>query len=295
MIPTRPTEVRAWLQAQGFSPTKSLGQNFLIDANICDRIVEAAGITPADTVLEVGPGLGTLTERLLDRAAAVVAVEIDARLTELLRARFSARRNLRLIEGDALRVDLGRLLAEGVTLLVANLPYSVGSRVLFALAESPHRPRGMTVTLQREVVERLAAPVGGKAYGLLSVWMQTFYRIRLDRLIPASCFLPPPRVESAVGVLECLPAPRCGEVDLSRYGALLKHAFAHRRKQLGALLRKGPPALRAGPEAFAAAGLSPLARPETLTPEDFGRLLRAMPAPRSGNAPVDHPSPPLDL
>lgn len=275
MNPTHGSAVRAWMLAQGFEPSKSLGQNFLVDANLRDRILDLSGAGPGDHVLEVGPGLGALTGALLDRGSAVTAIEIDQRLADFLREAHSGRPGFTLIHRDALDVDYPALLEGGINRLVANLPYSVGSRILFELAGQARRPLSMTVTVQREVGERLVAPVNHDDYGLLSVWMQTFYRIRVAKILPASCFLPPPRVESAAVQLERLDAPRCGAVAVDRYRALLKHCFEHRRKQLGALLRKAPPGLRLEPEGFAALGLDPRARPETLGPEEFARLAAA--------------------
>lgn len=274
MNPTRASEVRAWMAEHGFEPSKSLGQNFLVDANLRDQIIRVAGVGPEDEVVEIGPGLGALTGALVDRAAKVTAVEIDSRLADELRARFSERRNFTLIHSDALKVDLRTLLAGGTARVVSNLPYSVGSRILFELADGEIRPRSITVAVQREVADRLAAAVDSDDYGLLSVWMQSFYQVKVVRGLPPGCFMPPPRVDSAVVHLERLETPRCGPVDIGRYALVVKKAFEQRRKQLGSVFRKATAPLTLAPETLAAAGIDPMARAETLAPEQWGVLCR---------------------
>jgi 16S rRNA (adenine1518-N6/adenine1519-N6)-dimethyltransferase len=272
MNPTHAGEVRAWMRAQGFEPSKSMGQNFLIDVHQRDFILAAANVTAEDRVLEVGPGLGVLTGPLLDKAARLVAVELDLRLAEHLRAEFSGRRNFELIHGDALRVDLPGLLAGGINRVVSNLPYSVGSRILFELAASESRPDSITVTVQREVADRLAAPIDGDDYGLLSVWMQMFYAVAVVRVVPNGCFLPPPRVESAVVHLQRLARPFCEGVPTQAVARVVKRAFEHRRKQMGTIFRKAPEGQRLEPEQLRTIGIEPSSRPEILGPEDFAKI-----------------------
>ena len=149
-----------------------MGQNFLIDGNIRDMIVKAADIQPNETVLEIGPGLGVLTEALLKQAGHVMAVEKDQRLHDIVQERFADRDNLELLHADALDLDLEARVQSGAIKMVSNLPYSVGTRILMELIGARHRPERMVVTLQRDVADRMTAAHGGKVYGLLSIAAQ---------------------------------------------------------------------------------------------------------------------------
>jgi 16S rRNA (adenine1518-N6/adenine1519-N6)-dimethyltransferase len=263
-----PSSVRALLTQLNFQPSRVLGQNFLIDGNILRILVDAADPTPAETVLEIGPGLGVLTEALLARAGRVIAIEKDARLHAWLTQRFAAEPRLDLRLGDALRADLPALFAGGVNKLAANLPYSVGSRILMDCFMAARGPSRIVVTVQKEVADRLAAAPGGSDYGLLSVWAQVRYHVRLHKVIPRTCFLPAPEVTSAIVTLDRkaedpLPA------ELARgFADLVKRAFSQRRKQLGGLLKN--------PDACVAAGIAPSARPEELAVADWIRLAAAL-------------------
>ncbi|MBN1669563.1 MAG: ribosomal RNA small subunit methyltransferase A [Kiritimatiellae bacterium] len=269
---TRPSDVRALLAQAGISPRKALGQNFLIDANIVDIILAAADIGHGDCVLEIGPGLGVLTERLLATAQRVIAVEKDAALCAQLRARLAGRANIELICADVLRADLPGILAAGVTRVVANLPFSVGSRILVELTRAAARPPRIVVTVQREVAERMAAAPGSKDYGLLSVWVQIAYAVALRKHVSPACFHPRPAVWSTVvilaeppgGVRPCVPAG---------FHALTKAAFSQRRKQLANALGAAPPSVRvsgqAVHDALARLGLDPRARPGDLSPAQW--------------------------
>jgi 16S rRNA (adenine1518-N6/adenine1519-N6)-dimethyltransferase len=192
------TETRAALEQLGLRPSRSLGQSFLVDQNIALLIVSAAGLTLNDTVLEIGPGLGALTELMVERAGRVVAVEKDARLCEFLHGRFGRRRKLQLVHADALAVDLAAFAPFKV---VANLPYAVSTPLLMRLVESPARPRLMVLTVQREVGDRLAARPGTKDYGALTLFTQLYYEARRAHVVAPGCFWPAPEVESAVMVL----------------------------------------------------------------------------------------------
>ena len=273
MIPrgalTRPSAVRGLLDELQFKPSRVLGQNFLIDGNILRIIVDAAGLSPADTVLEVGPGLGVLTDALLEHAGRVIAIEKDARLHTWLARRFADEPRLDLRQGDALRADLPALFAAGATKLVANLPYSVGSRVLMDCFMARPGPARIVATVQKEVADRLAAAPGGGDYGLLSVWAQVRYDVRLHKVIPRTCFLPAPEVTSAIVTLARKAEDPLPAALAPRFGDLVKRAFGQRRKQLGGLLRN--------PEACLAAGISPSARPEELAVDDWLRLAAALP------------------
>jgi 16S rRNA (adenine1518-N6/adenine1519-N6)-dimethyltransferase len=275
---TSPSQVKAWCIDNGFHPNRTLGQNFLIDRNILDGIVEASGVRPGQRVLEIGPGLGVLTEAMLACGTQVTAIEKDSRLAARLAGALGNPPALRVMEADALELDLDTLLAEGFDVCVSNLPYSVGTRILIDLALHPLAPQSFTVLVQTEVAERLAAEPGCAARGQAGVWLQLDYAVTVVRAVKASCFWPRPEVGSSVVRLDrhaCAlgPGERTWFFDLSRY------AFMHRRKQLGAALRKAPePLVRCDAALdllFAAAGVDPLARAEQLTNGQWQALARA--------------------
>ena len=199
---TSPSEVKAWCIGRGFHPNKVLGQNFLIDRNILGSIADAAGDVSGRRVLEVGPGLGVMTEELLKRGAAVTAIEKDPVLAralgEDLGAAYPA---LRLHCADALEVDWDALLAEGFAAFVSNLPYSVGTRILLDLALRRRAPERLVVMVQTEVAERLAAPAGSPARGQAGVWCQLHYDVSILRKVKPVCFWPRPEVDSSVVLL----------------------------------------------------------------------------------------------
>jgi 16S rRNA (adenine1518-N6/adenine1519-N6)-dimethyltransferase len=266
---TRPAEVRAYLRQIGFTPSKSMGQNFLIDAHMRDLILDASGVGPTDRVIEVGPGLGVMTEGLLDRAASVLAIELDARLYNHLREHFSDHPKLTLRNEDATRTDWTAELASGPTRVVSNLPYSVGSRVLYDLAGEHTRPLSITVMVQSDVADRLTAPPASEHYGLLTVRMAWAFEIRRVRNVPGACFLPPPRVGSTVVHFTRREQPLCTLNDPERFERLVKFAFTRRRKQLAKILRDFQ-----GEDT--GSGLDLTRRPETLAPEEWAALANAL-------------------
>ena len=265
-------EVRAWCLARGFHPNRTLGQNFLVDRNILEAIVAETGVGPGSRALEVGPGLGVLTEGLLRRGARVTAVEKDPALAAWLRESLCAEYPgaLTLVEGDALEADWGALLAGGCDAFASNLPYSVGTRILMTLLARPDAPRRLVLLVQREVADRLAAPPGTHARGTASVWAQLDYDVRLARLVRPTCFWPPPEVTSAVVTLTRHGRSALGEPAKATLRALAKHLFTQRRKQLGAVLRKSPEPWRGIDPA--AAGIDPARRAETLTLPEWEAL-----------------------
>lgn len=272
-ILTRPSEVRELLARLEFHPSRVLGQNFLIDRNILDILLDAAGLQPGDTVVEVGPGLGVLTDALLARVAAVTAVEKDRRLAAYLRERFAGKPKLTLIHADILDCDLPALFPRPGMKLVANLPYIIAARLLVELTVLPHPPARIVVTIQREVAGRLAARPASKDYGLLSILLQRHYEIETVKHISPSCFWPPPEVQSAIVRLERRAEPLGGEADETALRDLLRHVFSHRRKTLGRALRDhaGDPL-----PALVAAGIDPRARAEELPPETWAVLVQAL-------------------
>ena len=270
---TRPSEVRALLTQLDFHPSRILGQNFLIDRNILNILLDAAEIQPADAVVEVGPGLGVLTEALLDRATSLTAVEKDNRLAPYLRERFASHPKLTLHHADILDCDFPALFPRAGMKLVANLPYAIAARLLVELTAIPHPPSLIVVTIQREVAERLAAKPGSNDYGLLSILLQRHYAIATIKHISPSCFWPPPEVQSSISKLVRRPEPLGGPADELALRDLLRHAFSRRRKTMARSLRDLVPDPL---PALEAAGIPPTARAEELPPELWPALLRAL-------------------
>lgn len=269
---TAPSEVKALLAQLDFRPSKVLGQNFLIDSNILKILLTTADLRPDDGVIEIGPGLGVLTEGLTRGAGKVVAIEKDRRLAAYLKERFQKTPNLELIETDALEVDLDKYLAAGCNKVAANLPYSVASRLLVNLAEAPHRPEQIVVTIQNEVADRITAKAGADDYGLLSVLLQLRYEISVRKEVSPSCFYPPPEVKSAI-VNMVLRAPAEEPQNYEGFKSLLKLCFSKRRKQILGILRKPYPKSEA---ALAQLKMDPQSRSETLTPQQWVRLSNAL-------------------
>ena len=266
--------MRALLTQLDFHPSRVLGQNFLIDRNILNILLDAAELRPDDAVVEVGPGLGVLTAALLERAAAVTAVEKDNRLAPYLRARFADEPRLTLIHADVLECDLPALFPRPGGKLVANLPYAIAARLLVELTALPHPPATIVVTIQREVADRLAAAPATDDYGLLSILMQRHYAVATVKHVAPSCFWPPPEVHSSIAKLVRRSAPLGGPADELALRDLLRHAFSRRRKTMARSLRD----LVADPlPALAQAGIAPTARAEELPPEAWPALLRALP------------------
>ena len=241
---TSPSQVKSWCIEHDFHPNKVLGQNFLIDQNALKAIVDAGlvGCDPRGTpnVLEVGPGLGVLTEEMLNRGAHVTAIEKDPVLAARLAESLGNPANLTVIPGDALDVIAGRAGAPShaaFDCMVSNLPYQAGTRILLDLVQQ-HTIPSMTVLVQTEVAERLAATEGGKTRGLAGVWAQLDYDVKIVRKVAASCFWPRPEIGSSVVKLT-----RHGRNDgLSQeerklFYRLTKQAFEHRRKQLGSIFK----------------------------------------------------------
>ncbi|HUA65705.1 MAG TPA: 16S rRNA (adenine(1518)-N(6)/adenine(1519)-N(6))-dimethyltransferase RsmA [Alphaproteobacteria bacterium] len=262
--------MRGILAERGIQLTKSLGQNFLHDQNQLKRIVEAAEISQSDKVLEVGPGLGPLTELLLESAGKVVAIEKDARLAGILGERFQNPK-FELFQADALE-----FLKSGAHdwvdwKVVSNLPYSVASPILVELASGARAPLKIVATLQWEVARRLAASPGGADYGVLTLLVQLDYESRDVFKIPASCFFPAPDVDSACVVLNRRKQPLLPENLREHFVRIVKRAFSQRRKMLFKLLKQDWPAEKLE-AAFAQLKISPQDRAEKLGLEQFAKL-----------------------
>ncbi|MGH7539948.1 MAG: 16S rRNA (adenine(1518)-N(6)/adenine(1519)-N(6))-dimethyltransferase RsmA [Gemmatimonadota bacterium] len=254
---------------------RSLSQNFLVDPNLQRKIVEELGAGPADTVLEIGPGYGELSRHLVGRVARLVLVEKDATLAAQLAERWGGRDDVRVHEGDALALDLHDLLAWGRPFrILSNVPYHITSPLLFAfLALRPPAAR-IVVTVQKEVAERIVAPSGSRAYGALSVGVQSVADATLAFPVGRKTFRPVPEVDSAV--VRIVPDPRRVErVDPAALRRVTRALFGRRRKQLQKILRSAPELAAAvrDPDAVCERlGVDPRARPETLEPDVFVRL-----------------------
>jgi 16S rRNA (adenine1518-N6/adenine1519-N6)-dimethyltransferase len=264
------SEIKHILSEREWKLTRSLGQNFLHDGNQLRRIVDAAELHPADKVLEIGPGLGPLTELLAARAGEVLAIEKDRRLFDFLRERFSGAPHVKLIHDDALRY-LKRNREWADWKLAANLPYSVASPILVELAQSPNRPERMVTTLQLEVARRLMAQAGDDDYGVLPLLVQLEYELRGSFKIPAACFFPAPKVDSMCVVLQRRDRPLLAGEQRATFVKIVKRAFSQRRKMMLKLLRQDWAADKlAG--AFAELKIPPQERAEKLGLEQFVKL-----------------------
>ena len=268
-------ELLAELDKLGMRPGRGLGQNFLLDGNLLDAIARIGAPRPGEEILEVGPGFGALTGRLLASGARVTAVEYDRRLAEYLRARFRDAANLRLVEADACRVDYRELFPGKNFRAIANLPYSISSVFIARMLELEDPPEHMFFMLQREMGERLAASPGGREYGALSVRVGFEYRVRIERIVPPEVFYPPPEVESALVEFARHRRYSLNVEQRCRLRGIVNTAFAQRRKQLGKVLG-GAYGREAVLSALECAGISPEIRPDKLTCDDFLRLGMAL-------------------
>ncbi|MBW3618655.1 MAG: 16S rRNA (adenine(1518)-N(6)/adenine(1519)-N(6))-dimethyltransferase RsmA [Actinobacteria bacterium] len=274
--PLTPTDVRRLLQEHGLAPRKSSGQNFVVDPNTVRRIVEASGVGPDDTVLEIGPGLGSLTIPLLAAVRRVVAIEVDAGLVRVLQHLLGDEPGFTLLHADAMRTDLAAAVDGGPATLVANLPYNVATPLVMQALEAGPALVEQYVMVQREVGERWSARVGDPLYSAVSVKVALSADARIDLHVPRAVFHPVPNVDSVMVRIRRRDDAPSPEVR-SRLAALVDTAFAQRRKTLRNTLRTlAPPEQLTA--AFADAGIDPGARAETLTPEDFVRLAAALDA-----------------
>jgi len=263
----RKAELCALFERLGFHPSRKLGQNFLLDMNLLEAMLRDAAPLAGDRILEVGPGAGALTDRLLASGCDLTAVEIDHRLIAWLRERFAGRSNFTLLEGDACKLDYQKIFADSAYRCIANLPYSCASVFLANISEQPNPPREMFVLLQKEMGDRLIATPGTKDYGALSVRLAIRYQISMLRIIPPKVFFPEPEVVSAflkLSLKKELPPPEIIALACKLAGC----AFAQRRKKAARLLQNHCPA-SAIQMAFEKLGLSLDSRAENISPEQY--------------------------
>lgn len=251
-------------------PRKRFGQNFLRDQHVLDRIVAAADLEQNDRILEIGPGQGALTSRLLATGLPVLAVEIDRDLVSDLLDRNDE--NLEVVVGDVLRLDWSDLLQHPPYKMIANLPYNISSQILFKVLDYQHFFCRLVLMFQKEVGERLIADEGSRNYGILSVLIQTWFQIERVVKVPPGAFFPPPKVDSVVLCLTPLEQPRVVLKDAELYRKLVKGAFAQRRKTVRNSLLGSGWQTNVIDWAFSETGIDPARRGETLAIEEFGAL-----------------------
>jgi 16S rRNA (adenine1518-N6/adenine1519-N6)-dimethyltransferase len=276
-----PMNLRDMVRRYGIRLKKGLGQNLLLDDNINRIMVEAAALSREDHVIEVGPGLGALTRRLVREAGMVLAVEIDASFVQCLNDQFGSMENFRLFRGDILNHSVAKLIEEYIPggkryKVVSNLPYYITTPILFHFLECPVNIERLVVMMQAEVGQRLVAPVNTEDYGVLGVAARLYAEVDIVHQVPASCFVPRPKVDSCIVRLRC--RPKAGDNAEARFVMkVVRAAFSQRRKTLRNSLTQtgvfGAPK-EAVLAAMAAAGIDPGRRPQTLTLEEFQLLAR---------------------
>ena len=271
--------MRAVVEKYGLAAKKKLGQHFLVDGHVLEKILKAADVNSNDVVLEVGPGIGGLTQGLAGRAGHVLAVELDKQLIPVLEGQF-ANGNVTVVQGDILRVDLPEILApyKGMNIkVVANLPYYITTPVILYLLESGLPIKSITVMIQKEVAQRMAAQPGTKDYGSLTLAVQYYANVTIAAYVPVNCFMPRPAVDSAVAHLQILDSPRV-DVDKEILFKMIHAAFNHRRKTLVNTLDSA--GFGDGKEGLAktleSCGLNPQVRGEALSIFQFAELAKIL-------------------
>ncbi|MDW3900927.1 16S rRNA (adenine(1518)-N(6)/adenine(1519)-N(6))-dimethyltransferase RsmA [Staphylococcus saprophyticus] len=276
-----PTRTKALLNQYGFNFKKSLGQNFLIDVNIIHNIIDASDIDEQTGIIEVGPGMGSLTEQLAKSAKKVMAFEIDQRLIPVLKDTMRPYDNVTVINEDILKADIAHYITEHLTdcekiMVVANLPYYITTPILLNLMQQKLPIDGYVVMMQKEVGERLNAQVGTKAYGSLSIVAQYYTETSKVLTVPKSVFLPPPNVDSIVVKLMKRPTPIVDIDDENKFFKMTKAAFSQRRKTINnnyqSLFVNGKVNKEKILEWLEAAGINPRRRGETLSIKEFANL-----------------------
>jgi 16S rRNA (adenine1518-N6/adenine1519-N6)-dimethyltransferase len=267
-----PLSIPHLLKSAGLRPDKSLGQNFLVDEHHLARIVEASGVQPGDEVLEVGAGLGSLTRLLAASARRVVAVELDRALLPLLRQVLAGVENVEVVQGDILQIEVFQHFQSPGFLVIANIPYYLTSNLIRHLLEAEPRPARLALTIQREVAERACAKPPDLS--LLALSVQLYGAPRIAHHIPAGAFYPAPKVDSALLVVDLYAEPRLPAAKIKNFFKVAKTAFSQKRKTLANSLASLPDLDKSTAIAkLEAAGIDPRRRPQTLSLEEWGKLL----------------------
>lgn len=280
-----PKRTKEIIAKHGFSFKKSLGQNFLIDGNILTRIVDAAGLSKEKGALEIGPGIGALTQRLANQAGKVTAIEIDNRLIPILADILEEEKHVQVVHGDVLKIDLKELFAtqfsdvEKVS-VVANLPYYVTTPILMKLLEEKLPLEHIVVMIQKEVAQRMAAKPGGKEYGSLSVAVQYYCTTEIVCMVPHTVFIPQPNVDSAVIKLTVREKPAVEVEDEAFFFRVVQSAFTQRRKTLinNLMTITGKDRRAELTELLQSIEIDPVRRGETLSLEEYAKLSTALQA-----------------
>jgi 16S rRNA (adenine1518-N6/adenine1519-N6)-dimethyltransferase len=268
-----PLDIPALLRQYDLHPRKGLGQNFLQDNHALQKIVYAAELGPAEVVLEIGPGLGSLTRFLALSARSVTAVELDRKLFPALESVLASYKNVRLVEGDILKLNPGELMETQSYIVVANIPYYITSVVIRHLLEADVRPSRLVLTMQKEVAERICASAGRMS--LLALSVQVYGKPVIGTTIPAEAFYPPPKVDSAVLCIEVYTQPIIPADKLDRFFILIKAGFSQKRKTLRNALSGGLRITQVeSEELLCAAGIDPQRRAESLDLEEWGNLVK---------------------
>ena len=256
-----------------FKFTKSLGQNFLVDQSVPRDIVDGADVGPEDLVIEIGPGVGTLTAQLLKIAKRVVAIELDDTLIPILTEELGGYSNFSLIHNDALKVNFDEIIGDEKSVkLVANLPYYVTTPIIVKLLKEKHKFKSLTIMIQKEVAERMNAEPGNKNYGALTLLVQYYCNTKIVRKVPPACFIPRPKVDSIVIRLDKLDEPKVKVDNEKLFFDIIRNSFNMRRKTLWNGVKSIGPAKEKLEEAFEKAGVDPKRRGETLTIQEFATL-----------------------
>lgn len=261
------------VEKYGFRFSKSLGQNFLIDNSVLMDIVNSANVTEEDTVIEIGPGVGTLTRELLKKAKKVYAIELDSDLIPILTEELKEFDNFELIHKDALKVNFNEIIGEEKNVkLVANLPYYVTTPIISRLLNGGYNFHSLTIMIQKEVGERIAAEPDTKEYGSLSILVQYYCDIEVIRKVSPGSFVPRPKVDSIVLRLDKLKNPRVDVKDKDLFFKIVRNSFNMRRKTLWNALKSLKLPKETMETAFSNAEIDPKRRGETLSLAEFGRL-----------------------
>ena len=267
MDPADPQQLESLLRKHRITLQHRFGQNFLVDPALRDAIADAAGATPDDDVLEVGAGVGTLTIALAARCRHVVAVELDRGLIPALRDAVDHLTNVEIVEANILRFDAATRFPDGGEIVAGNIPYNLTGALIRTLLDHPPRPRRLSLVVQREVAERWVAQT---AAGLATIAVQVFAEPRIVMTIPRDRFMPPPRVDSALVILEVRPKPAVHVSDYQDFFRFVESVFQFRRKQLGGVLA------RKGFRGLSDLGIDPARRPQTLSLAEWESIYRAV-------------------
>ncbi len=276
-----PSTIRYIKNKYGFRFSKSLGQNFLTDKSVIDGIVDAAGIGPEDLVIEIGPGIGVLTQGAAERAGRVVAIEIDEGLLKVLDETLFGYHNVKVIRGDVLKIDLDAIIEEELAAsagnlrhvkIIGNLPYYITTPILMKLLESRIQAECITVMMQKEVAQRIASGPGSRIYGAISVAVQYYCEVTTALEVPKEVFMPQPKVDSTVLQLDVRDKAPVDILSEEMFFRLVKAGFSQRRKTLLNSLQSAGFTRDIVRKSLENAGIDPTRRAETLSLDDFARL-----------------------